>query len=90
MVGLLELVLDDDRSTNTILSDHIDGKGTCGLLDLRVRKTKVKLIIQDVDVVAEPGGEVGSLVSPHFAQRDSLDLADASFRLHYATPTAQI
>jgi len=73
VVGSLQLVVDDDRPPGIVLSNEVNAERACCAFALDVRKRDVENVVQNVDVLLEPGGQVVRLVPPHIPQRNTFD-----------------
>ena len=70
---MLELVLDDHRTTVLVFGNEVDAEGADGLLTFDTAELKVGSLVEDVDVLLQPFGEVESLVSPHVTEAHTLN-----------------
>jgi hypothetical protein len=77
VIRSLKLVFDDHCAAGLVLRYEVDAERACGLLALNVRKRQVENVVQDIDVLFQPGRQVVSLVLPHFAEWNALDLSDS-------------
>ena len=76
MVRLLELVLDDDLAPEPVIAVEIEAEGADPLLALLDAHLEVEDVVEVIDVVLQPDGEIAVLPLPDFPQRHSLDLPD--------------
>jgi hypothetical protein len=76
VITLLQLVLDDDERTRTILCYQIDAEVTAVLLTIHVGERQVQHVTEDINVVLQPRRELQRLVLPHVTKLKALDFAD--------------
>lgn len=76
MIALLELVLDDHRTTVFVFGDEVDTEGAHGLLAFDTAELKAGSLVEDIDVLFQPLGEVECFVLPHLPQCYTLDSSD--------------
>ncbi len=90
MVAGLKLILNDNRIARPIFSNEVDGKVPGLLLPLRVDKIQVENLVEHVDILPKPPREVGRLVLPGLAKRNSLKLTYDGLCAHYKVPTVTV
>jgi hypothetical protein len=77
VIGLFEPVLDDDRASERIGPEHVEGSAVRLELVLHRRDLDAERLAQQVDVLHEPGGQVRKLLTPERPQVEPLEAAEA-------------
>ena len=76
MVGFFKLIFDDDLSAIGVLTIQVEAKGSNGFLPLFNGDVEIKGLVEVVDVVLQPHGEIGVFAAPNLPQRNMSNLSD--------------
>jgi hypothetical protein len=76
VVALLQLIFNHIGFAVTAFSYQVDAEEACSLLSFGRNQLKIEGLVEDVDVLLQPLGEVVCLMAPDLTKMNALELSD--------------